>query len=152
MQRVHDVCFKKHAHVNLSPQHQRLKYLSLPSCKSGAMVNITIRIPVTMRIVRRNGTTASFNHNRRGERYTRTINGYISDQIRAIEASSAGLSYDQLDARVSEVARNIIRNKQTRLNYDRVKEHCLEDEDDCDDPMAGDVEAANKLWCAHGRS
>ena len=63
------------------------------------MVNITIRFPVTMSVVRRNGTTASYNYNQRGERYTRTINGFVSDQIRAIEANSAGLSYDELDAR-----------------------------------------------------
>ena len=78
------------------------------------MVNITIRFPVTMSVVRRNGTTASYNYNQRGERYTRTINGFVSDQIRAIEANGAGLSYDNLEARVSEAVRNTIRNKQTR--------------------------------------
>ena len=107
------------------------------------MVNITIRFPVTMSVVRRNGTTASYNYNQRGERYTRTINGYVSDQIRAIEANSAGLSYDELDARVSEAVRNTIRNKQTRINYLGAEEHYLEDEDDYDDPMTGDAEAAS---------
>ena len=100
-----------------------------------------------MSVVRRNGTTASFNHNRRGERYTRTINGYVSDQIRAIEANSAGLSYDELDVRVSEVVRNTIRSKQTRINYLGAEEHYLEDEDDYDDPMTGDAEAAS--FCVH---
>ena len=87
------------------------------------MVNITIRIPVTTSAVRRNGTTASYGRNREGERYTRTLTGYVTDQIRAIETSGAGLSYHELDARVSEAARNIIRNKPTRLNYDGVEEH-----------------------------
>ena len=107
------------------------------------MVNITIRFPVTMSVVRRNGTTASYNYNQPGERYTRTINGYVSDQIRAIEANSAGLSYDELDARVSEAVRNTIRSKQTRTNYIGAEEHYLEDEDDYDEPMTGDVEAAS---------
>ena len=107
------------------------------------MVKITIRIPVAMSVVRRNGTTASYDRNRQGERYTRTINGYVSDQIRAIEANSAGLSYDELDARVSEVVRNTIRNTQTRINYLGAEEHYLEDEDDYDEPMTGDVEAAS---------
>ena len=107
------------------------------------MVNITIRFPVTMSVVRRNGTTASYNYNQRGERYTRTINGFVSDQIRAIEANSTGLSYDELDARVSEVVRNTIRNKQTRINYLGAEEHYLEDEDDYDEPMAGDAEAVS---------
>ena len=82
-----------------------------------------------MSAVRRNGTTASYNYNQRGKRYVRTINGYVSDQIRAIEANSAGLSYDQLDARVLEAARNSIRNKRTRINYFGAEEHYLEDED-----------------------
>ena len=51
--------------------------------------------------------------------------------------------HQQLDARVSEVARNIVRNNQTRLNYDGIEERYLEDEDDYDDPMTGDVEAAS---------
>ena len=96
-----------------------------------------------MSVVRRNGTTASYNYNQRGERYTRTINGYVSDQIRAIEANSAGLSYGELDARVSEAARNIIRNKRMRINYAGAEEHYLEDEDDYDEPMAGDAEAVS---------
>ena len=96
-----------------------------------------------MSAVRRNGTKASYNHNQRGNRYVRTINGYVSDQIRAIEANSAGLSYDKLDARVSEAVRNTIRSKQTRINYLGAEGHYLEDEDDYDEPMAGDVEAAS---------
>ena len=69
-----------------------------------------------MRNVRRNGTTDSYSLNRQGEHYTRTINGYISDEIRAIEANNAGLSYDQLGARLCSCPR--YHSEQTaRLNY-----------------------------------
>ena len=51
--------------------------------------------------------------------------------------------HDELDARVSAVVRNTIRNTQTRINYLGAEEHYLEDEDDYDEPMTGDVEAAS---------
>ena len=104
-----------------------------------------------MSVVRRNGATAAYSRNHQGERYVRAINGYVSDQFRAIEENSAGLSYDQLDARVLEAARNIIRNNRARINYFGAEEHYLEDEDDYDDPHDRRCRSGIS-WCACGHS
>ena len=99
------------------------------------MVKVTVRIPVTMSAVRANGTTASYDHNSRtGTGYAVTLTADTSAVIRELEANSQGLSYDQMDVRVSAAIRDLIRNKGTRMNYKGEEEHYFEDQDDYDDP------------------
>ena len=99
------------------------------------MVKVTVRIPVTMSAVRSNGTTASYDHNSRtGTGYAVTLTADTSAIIRELEANSQGLSYDQMDVRVSAAIRDLIRKKSTRINYKGEEEHYFEDQDDYDDP------------------
>ena len=88
-----------------------------------------------MSAVRANGTTASYDHNSRtGTGYAVTLTSDTSAVIRELEANSQGLSYDQMDVRVSAAIRDLIRNKSTRVNYKGEEEHYFEDQDDYDDP------------------
>ena len=99
------------------------------------MVKVTVRIPVTMSVVRANGTTASYDTNSRtGVGYAVTLTADTSAVIRELEANSQGLSYDQMDARVSTAVRNLIRSKDARMNFNEQQEHYFEDQDDYDDP------------------
>ena len=99
------------------------------------MVKLIVRVPVTMSAVRSNGTTASYDQNSRtGNGFAVTLTADTSAVIRELEANSRGLSYDQMDARVSSAIRDLIRNKGTRLNYNGEEEHYLEEDDDYDDP------------------
>ena len=99
------------------------------------MVKLTVRIPVTMSAVRSNGTTASHDQNSRtGNGFAVTLTADTSAVIRELEANSQGLSYDQMDVRVSAAIRDLIRNKGTRMNYKGEEEHYFEDQDDYDDP------------------
>ena len=99
------------------------------------MVKVTVRIPVTMSAVRSNGTTASYDHNSStGTGCAVTLTADTSAVIRELEANSQGLSYDQMDVRVSAAIRDLIRNKGTRVNYKGEEEHYFEDQDDYDDP------------------
>ena len=99
------------------------------------MVKVTVRIPVTMSAVRSNGTTASYDQNSRtGNGFAVTLTADTSAVIRELEANSQGLSYDQMDVRVSAAIRDLIRNKGTRMNYKGEEEHYFEDQDDYDDP------------------
>ena len=76
------------------------------------MVKVTVRIPVTMSAVRANGTTASCDHNsREGTGCAVTLTADISAVIQELEANSQGLSYDQMDVRVSAAIRDLIRSK-----------------------------------------
>ena len=75
------------------------------------MVKLTVRIPVTMSAVRSNGTTASYDQNSRtGNGFAVTLTADTSAVIRELEANSQGLSYDQMDVRVSAAIRDLIRN------------------------------------------
>ena len=99
------------------------------------MVRLIVRIPVTMSVVRSNGTTASYDRNSRtGNGYTVTLTADNSTVIRDLEANSAGLGYDQMDARVSAAVRELVRGKNMRMNYIGEEEHYFEDQDDYDDP------------------
>ena len=90
------------------------------------MVKVTVRIPVTMSAVRSNGTTASCDHNSRtGNGYAITLTADTSAVIRELEANSQGLSYDQMDVRVSAAIRDLIHNKSTQGE----EEHYFEDEE-----------------------
>ena len=98
------------------------------------MVKIIVRIPVTMSAVRANGSTASFDQNSRtGNGFEVTLTADTSATIRELEANSLGLSYDQMDVRVSAAIRDLIRKKGTRMNYNG-EEYYFEDQDDYDDP------------------
>ena len=99
------------------------------------MVKLTVHIPVTISAVRSNGTTASYEQNSRtGNGFAVILTADTSAIIRELEANSRGLSYDEMDARVSSAIRDLIRNKGTRMNYNGEEEHYFEEEDDYDDP------------------
>ena len=97
------------------------------------MVKLIVRVPVTMSAVRSKGTTASYDQNSRtGNGFAVTLTADTSAVIRELEANSRGLSYDQMDARVSSAIRDLIRKKGTRTNYNGEEEHYLEEDDDYD--------------------
>ena len=88
-----------------------------------------------MSAVRANGSTASYSENTRtGTGFSVTLTADTSAVIRELEANSRGLSYDQMDVRVSSAIRDLIRSKGTRMNYNGQEEHYFEDQDDYDDP------------------
>ena len=91
------------------------------------MVKVTVRIPVTMSAVRSNGSTASYDQNScTSDRFEVTLTADTSATIRELEANSLGLSYDQMDVRVSAAIRDLIRNKGTRMNYNGEEEYYFE--------------------------
>ena len=99
------------------------------------MVELIVRIPVTMSAVRANGSTASFDQNSRtGKGFEVTLTADTSATIRELEANSQGLSYDQMGVRVTAAIRDLIRSKGTRMNYNGEEEHYFEEQDDYDDP------------------
>ncbi len=99
------------------------------------MVTLIVRIPVTMRAVRTNCSTASY------DRKSSTRNGFevtltadTSAVIRELREDSQRLNYDQMHARVSSAMRDLIRSRSTHMNYKGELEHYFEEEDDYDDP------------------
>ena len=99
------------------------------------MVKLTVRIPVTMSVVRSNGTTASYADNTRtGTGFNVTLTADTSAVIRDIETRSRGLSYAQTDALVSSSVRELIGSMPTRMDHNGAEEFYFEDQDDYDDP------------------
>ena len=96
---------------------------------------LVVRIPVTMSAVRANGTTTSYDCNTRtGQEFNITLTADTSAAIRELEANNQGLSRDQMYARAPSAIQDLIRNKNTRMDYNGQEEHYLEDQDGCDDP------------------
>ena len=99
------------------------------------MVRITARIPVTMSVVRRNGTTVSLEQNPwNGNNFLVTLTAHNSAAIRELEDRIQGHDYDAMDAPVRNGIRDAIRANPTRLDHNGNEEYYLEDYDAYDDP------------------
>lgn len=99
------------------------------------MVDIVVRVPVTMSVVRTNGTTASYDQNpRTGKGFQVICTAETSATTRELDANGQGLSYDQMDVRVLAAIKHVIRNNDTRINYNGQEEYYVADQDDYDDP------------------
>ncbi len=80
------------------------------------MVRITARIPVTMSVVRRNGTMVSLEQNpRNGNNFLVTLTAYKSAAIRELEDRIQGHDYNAMDAPVRNGIRDEIRANTTRF-------------------------------------
>ena len=99
------------------------------------MANLVVRVPVTMSAVRSNGTTASYDRNARtGQGFSITLTAETSATIRDLAANGQERSREEMYAQASSAVRDLIRAKNTRINYNGQEEFYWEDQDDYDDP------------------